>query len=106
VVADIESNANTVTIDTMTPTAHQATQRDIEHAARLYAVEHIEAYGDRIDVPGRWYDTRPMLDLREHPPESVDLACLALRTARALGVIEHHAEHPHLVLIVWPQGRT
>lgn len=45
----------------------------------------------------RTYDTRPMIDPREHSPEVIDMSAEALRFADATGLIERHPERPYLV---------
>ena len=47
----------------------------------------------------RLWDTRPMLDPREHCPESIDMAELALLYAELRGLITIDTLHPHLVRI-------
>lgn len=44
---------------------------------------------------GRWWDVRPMLDLREHAPEVVDMAREALAVGMAHGLLVAHPAHPH-----------
>lgn len=48
----------------------------------------------------RCYDVRPMLDLREHSPEVVDMSAEALQYALDAQVIERHPEHTHLVRLL------
>jgi hypothetical protein len=53
-------------------------------------------------VPGespRWYDTRPMLDDREHSSPIVDMNTQALDYALLRGLIVRHASQSHLVRI-------
>lgn len=47
----------------------------------------------------RWYDVRPMLDLREHHPETVDAHAAALQYALDIGLVYEHATKPGLVLV-------
>lgn len=44
-----------------------------------------------------WYDTRPMLDPREHCAQVLDMATQALAYAQASGLIERAPQAPHLV---------
>lgn len=48
----------------------------------------------------RWYDTRPMLDEREHCPEVIDMARQALDYADRRGLVRRQASAPHLLRIV------
>lgn len=52
----------------------------------------------------RWYDTRPMLDPREHSGEIIDMAVEVLLFAAESGLIRRHAEHRYLVRIASPQA--
>lgn len=53
------------------------------------------------DVDGqRWYDTRPMLDPREHCDEVIDQAALAIGYALDRGLVERHPDRPYLLRIV------
>jgi hypothetical protein len=46
---------------------------------------------------GTWWDTRPMLDPREHAPQVVDMATEALQYALDTGLAIRHPRAPHLV---------
>ena len=46
-----------------------------------------------------WWDTRPMLDPREHAPMALDMALLDLDYAVLAGVACRHADHPYLLRI-------
>jgi hypothetical protein len=48
----------------------------------------------------RWYDTRPMLDPREHAPDVIDMASEALQWAESSALVQRHSEQRHLVRIV------
>lgn len=63
-------------------------------------IADIETNGVRVGPRGdRLYDVRPMLDQREHGPESVDMASEALAYALARGLVQQAGE-PWLVRIV------
>jgi hypothetical protein len=47
----------------------------------------------------RWYDTRPMLDPREHSGELVDMATEAIQYGLQRGLLVSHPEHAHLVRV-------
>lgn len=47
-----------------------------------------------------WYDTRPMLDEREHSSDFVEMNRQALAYAQQRGLISPHPQHAHLVRIV------
>lgn len=47
-----------------------------------------------------WYDTRPMLDEREHSPEFIDMSTEALTYALEAKLFVQHATQPHLVRYV------
>ena len=68
------------------------------------AIETIETYcvrsACRDDVlQHRMWDTRPMLDAREHCNEVLDMLQLRLLYAELRGLIERDAKFPHLVRI-------
>lgn len=46
-----------------------------------------------------WWDTRPMLDPREHAPESLDMALQALDFAVLSGLAVRHQDKPYLLRI-------
>lgn len=56
----------------------------------------------RVDN-AQWWDLRPMLDDREHPPQSIDMASQALIYAFARGLITRHPQQQHLVRINRPE---
>jgi hypothetical protein len=45
----------------------------------------------------RWYDTRPMIDPREHCGELLDMATQTLAYADAAGLIARHPQQRHMV---------
>jgi hypothetical protein len=59
--------------------------------------------GVRVRLPdgGRWYDIRPLIDPREHCPESVDMAAEALSYAESAGLARRHSEYRHLLCILY-----
>lgn len=64
-------------------------------------VADIEGEAAPTDHRGaRWLDIRPMLSPHEHAPQVLDMAAEALAYARMRGLIEHHAEHSHLVRVL------
>lgn len=70
--------------------------------ANRAVISDIECNCVRLEnVPtGRpWFDTRPMVDPREHAPESLDMATQALAYAEASGLIERNPQYRHLVRI-------
>ncbi len=46
-----------------------------------------------------WWDTRPMLDPREHAPQALDMALLALDYAVLAGLAVRHPDSPYLLRI-------
>jgi hypothetical protein len=70
----------------------------IANAAVISDIE-TEAVRVHIALPGRWYDTRPMLDPREHCGPVIDMAAQSLAYAEASGLIHRHAHERHLVCI-------
>jgi len=87
---DIAAPANMRSLDQM---AHSL--------AALAVISDIESEAVRVHLPepGRWYDTRPMLDPREHAPEIVDMATQALDYALQQGLVHRHSQQQHLVRI-------
>lgn len=69
--------------------------------ANQLATADIECHGHLVatDDPGKWYDTRPMLDPREHAPEALELMAKALAFALASGAARRHSTLPHLVRV-------
>lgn len=49
-----------------------------------------------------WYDTRPMLDEREHCAAVVDMAREAITYGVDTGLLVRHDEHPHWVRVARP----
>lgn len=50
-------------------------------------------------APGGYWDTRPMLDSREHSAAWIDMAQQALDYAHLRGLLQRHPLHDHLVRI-------
>jgi hypothetical protein len=70
---------------------------------RQYVVSDVESYAVAVPAEGpRWYDVRPMVDLREHAPAFIDMAHHALAVGIALGAITRHsdADRPWLVRVM------
>lgn len=71
--------------------AHQLADRavicDIESEGHAQTDEHGR----------RWYDTRPMLDEREFPPDFVEMNRQALLYAHERGLVTTHPQQAHLV---------
>lgn len=65
-----------------------------------YVIEVITGNGvPECHAGRRWFDTRPMLDPREHSGPAIDLCSDALRYAHSRGLISAHPQQPHLVRI-------
>ncbi|MBK8772766.1 MAG: hypothetical protein IPM06_20380 [Rhizobiales bacterium] len=65
----------------------------------------IQSECQRTTAPGEpggrlWWDTRPMVDEREHAPEVVAMATRALALGAEMGIIHRHPIHHHLVRIL------
>lgn len=52
-----------------------------------------------VAAPGGYWDTRPMLDDREHSPAWIDMARQALAYADLRGLLQRHPADHHLVRI-------
>lgn len=89
-------------------TTHPVTPADVQLLRRGLAignravVETIECEGVHVYLPepGRWFDTRPMLDPREHAPEVIDMAAEAISYGEAAGLVRRHSAQRHLVCIL------
>lgn len=66
-------------------------------------IETIESECVRVHLaePGRWYDTRPMLDPHEHAPQIIDEAAEALSYAESAGLVRRHPEQRYIVCLLW-----
>jgi hypothetical protein len=62
-------------------------------------VADVECYGVRVHLPepGRWYDTRPMLDPREHSGPVLDMHAELLQFGQDTGALVRHPSQPHLL---------
>lgn len=68
--------------------------------ARQSVVADIECNANRTKLEGTVYwDTRPMLDPREHAPEALDMALQALDFAVLSGLAVRHQDKPYLLRI-------
>lgn len=68
--------------------------------ARQAVVADIECNATRIKLEDAvWWDTRPMLDPREHAPESLDMALQALDFAVLSGLAVRHQDKPYLLRV-------
>lgn len=88
----------TWTIDPMNQPAMVETSLRI---ARRAVVADVQCYAVRVHLPepGRWYDTRPMVDPRELSPECVDQAVETLAFGQAVGALVQHPQQQHLVRV-------
>lgn len=68
-----------------------------EYAAAA-VVADLELFCAEVTLDGvRWYDTRPMLDPREHSPECIDLGEKAVTLALGLHLADQHPQHTYLL---------
>lgn len=83
-----------------TTQALQHLEHGLEIANRAVVCD-IESECVRVDMGDslRWYDTRPMVDPREHSPDCIDMATQALHYGEQAGLIERHPAHRHLVRV-------
>ena len=87
--------------------------QDLQLVQQAFALANARAIADieSVCVPLRaadglrWYDTRPMLDPREHAGEAIDMAAQVLAYAEACGLIRRDAVLRHMVCITQP-GRV
>ena len=81
------------TIADLTPLAREV--------ASWACVSDIELHAAPVMLDGvRWYDTRPMVDPREHSPECIDMGEKAITLALGFHLAERHPEHPHLLRVL------
>ena len=74
--------------------AEQRAWRLADEAARA----DIETMSHRVVIDGRpYWDTRPMLDPREHPEQVRDQAAIAIDHALDRKLFERHPQRPHLL---------
>lgn len=67
------------------------------HIATRAVITDIESYC--VQYANGWWDTRPMLDPREHAPEAIDMAREAIDYAISAHIAVRHPMQPHLVRI-------
>jgi len=69
--------------------------------AAKFVVADIETNCVHVTLPDGtgWYDTRPLLDPREHCDDAVEMASQALQWAEGHAVITRHAAQPWLVCV-------
>ncbi len=73
------------------------------HLANRAVISDIETEAVRVRHGGEtWWDTRPMVDPKEHAPQSIDMAQQAIDYALAAGLAVRHQFEPHLLRIVKP----
>ena len=91
-----------MSIHPATPADMQLLRRGLSIGNRA-VIETIESEGVRVQLPepGRWYDTRPMLDPREHSHEVIDMAAEAISYGEAAGLVRRHSAQRHLLCIVY-----
>jgi hypothetical protein len=88
--------------------SHDELQRRAVAIADAAVISDIESECIRTqlddDCPAtwRWYDTRAMLDEREHSPQCIDMNSEALDYALMRGLAVRHPVKPHLVRITRP----
>lgn len=75
---------------------------DLQRAAHTLAAavvrSDIESFGIKERIASlTWWDTRPMVDLREHSPHMVDMANLAIGYAISTGIAFPHPQRPYLL---------
>lgn len=90
-----------------TDTTRDATPLTLDQRARRMAVralvETIESECPRVRLAGHsWWDTRPMVDPREHAPQVIDINAEILDLALTMGVIVRHTQPDlqHIVRVV------
>ena len=90
------------------PATAALAQADIELLRRGLAIGNAavistlecEGVREHLAEPGRWYDTRPMVDPREHDSPVIDMAAEAISYGEAAGLLRRHSVLRHLVCIV------
>lgn len=73
--------------------AHRLAERAVAADVELHAA------AASTDDGRKWYDTRPMVDPREHCPECVDMAREALEYGLKCGVLIQHQTFAWLVRV-------
>jgi hypothetical protein len=90
---------------TYTPTATAACSTRADVLADMYVVSDIEVLCPNLRLPDdtrRWYDSRPMLDPREHSQEVIDMATLAIEHGLERGLLQRHPQQAHLLNVCKP----
>lgn len=79
-----------------------------QRMARAFAVAaqllpwHLALYCDKVRIgTSTWLDTRPLLDMREHTAESIDMSLLMITHALTEGLAKRHHDMPHLIRLVY-----
>jgi len=76
----------------------RALESSARHIAERAVISDIESDGIAVEFDGvRYYDIRPLVDLREVPGELLDMASEALAYALGAGIFEAHPVHPYLL---------
>lgn len=69
--------------------------------ADVSSVADIELHAVEVSIFGQhWWDTRPMLDPREHCDEAIEMGEWVIGYATARGLVQRHPEMPHFVRVV------
>lgn len=84
------------------PLTHVELSRLAFRLASRAAISDLETNAVAVDAADgqRWYDTRPMLDLREVPAEFVDMHREALAYMEESGLILADRAAPHMVRVL------
>lgn len=85
---------NTINAIRLAALAHTLADRAVVSDIECEAIAETDAQGRK------WYDTRPMLDPREQPDDTIEMMLQALDYAHQRGLISAHPQHAHLVRIV------
>lgn len=72
---------------------------EIADRAAVADVECACVRDDSLDDGLRWLDLRPMLDEREHAPQSIDMARQAVDYLVLRHLAQRHPQHQHLLRI-------
>ena len=88
-----------------------ALQPNAQHVARAMRLANAAVVSDiESNCPAlrsacgtiTWYDTRPMLDQREHSPEVIDMASEAIEYGVESGLLIRHEQHPYWLRVARP----
>jgi hypothetical protein len=83
----------------LTRPVYERMQRAIRIADAAVAADIETGCPRHVEAGRTWYDTRPMLDPREHSPEMLDMATDAIQYGVETGLLVRHAEHSYLVRV-------